>query len=98
METVKKTKKKKPKKKKKMKKSTKQKKTKTADPNILEIVEKEIEIICPVRGKIKKMFKVKVLKPVKVDQKSFVESSDYLDKIDEENSPIYGTTETEDDV
>ena len=96
METTK-VKKKKPAKKKKSKKKVKVKKQKITDPNVLEIVEKEIEINCPVRGKIKKMFKVKVLKPVKVDHRQLIESSDYVDKINDDDSPIYGVTESEEE-
>jgi hypothetical protein len=95
-------KKKKVKKIKKTKKKTKPTKTKSGtkkkeiikDPNILDIVEREIEINCPVRGKIKKKFKVKIIKPVSVDDKQYIGSNDYVDKIDD--STIYGTTDESD--
>lgn len=83
------------KKSKKVKKTTKLKKQpkQPKDPNVLEIVEKEVEINCPVRGKIKQIFKVKVLKPVKVEEKRFIEPNDYIEKIEDDDMPIYGSTE-----
>ena len=96
-------KKKKVKKVKKTKKKTKTSKTKSSakkkketikDPYVLDIVEREIEINCPVRGKIKKKFKVKIIKPVSVDDKQYIGSSDYVDKIDD--GTIYGTTDEDD--
>jgi hypothetical protein len=100
--------KKKIKKTKKTKKIKKTKKTKTKtkktkakkeilDPTIKEIVEREIEIDCPVRGKIKKKVKVKILKPVTIDTKQIIETKDYIDKIDDDDSPIYGGTESSED-
>ncbi len=80
------------KKSKKVKKTTKLKKQ-PKDPNVLEIVEREVEINCPVRGKIKQIFKVKVLKPVKVEEKKFIEPNDYIEKIEDDDMPIYGSTE-----
>lgn len=81
---------------KKTKKTKKPKKVKYDDPNILEIVEKEIELTCPIRGKIKRVVKVKILRPVQVEHKQFIEPSDYVDKIDEDG-PIYGATESEEE-
>lgn len=78
----------------KTKSDTKKKKETIKDPNILDIVEREIEINCPVRGKIKKKFKVKIIKPVNVDDKQYIGSNDYVDKIDD--GTIYGTTDESD--
>lgn len=82
---------------KKPKKTAKAKRPKYDDPNILEIVEKEIELTCPINGKIKRRVKVKIMKPVTVDNKQFIGSSEYIDQIDSDDSPIYGTTEPDEE-
>lgn len=50
----------------------KKKKPISSDPHVEEIVEVEIEYVCPKRGKVKQKVKMKKLKPIKVD---------YLDQI-----------------
>lgn len=55
----------------------KDKKPNTENP-IEEIVEKEIEFICPVRGKVKQLVKVKRLKSVESYNQSYIRTGDPL--------------------
>lgn len=45
---------------------------------IEEVVEKEIEYVCPVRGKVKQLVKVKKLKSAYVENKDYVRTGDPL--------------------
>ncbi len=65
------------------------------DPQIEEIVEIEVEFICPKRGKVKQKVKVKKLKPIKVDGVQQVTAKDEIDKIDKEDDSLsmYGDQE-----
>jgi hypothetical protein len=57
------------------------------DPTIEEIVEMEIEVKDPVTGKmIKQKVKVKRLKAIKRDDKTFVGASSVLDDLEKEES------------
>lgn len=91
---------KKPKKGKKKKVTRRKKKTSkklTLDPSIQEIVEREVIVNCPVRGLIVQKVKVKILKPVSADTKQVIETKDYIDKIEDDETPIYGGTDSLDD-
>lgn len=70
-------------------------KSNKTDSDLVEIVEKEIEFICPVRGRIKQKVKVKKLKPVKVNQHEVVGTSDAAEAIDAIDSglDIYAESE-----
>lgn len=48
------------------------------DNLVEEIVEKEIEYTCPVRGKVKQIVKVKKIKAVQSDSKDYVRTGDPL--------------------
>lgn len=50
--------------------------------NVEEVVEVEIEYVCPKRGKVKQRVKMKRLKPVRVDQPSMILTSDYLSSLE----------------
>ena len=55
------------------------------DPTIEEIVETEIEFMCPIRGLIKQKVKVKRLKKLSVDYRSPIKAvQDDLDALDKE--------------
>lgn len=57
------------------------------DPEIEEIVEVEIEFVCPKRGKIKQKVKMKKLKAVSVNLDQIIGgSSDLLNSIDKDSS------------
>jgi hypothetical protein len=58
------------------------------DPTIEEIVEVEVEFNCPVRGKIKQKVKVKKLKKVVNDQRTFVGAQSIIDDIEKEEGDI----------
>lgn len=53
--------------------------------NVEEVVEVEIEYVCPKRGKVKQRVKMKRLKPVRVDQPSMILTSDYLSSLERSN-------------
>jgi len=62
------------------------------DSQIEEIVEIEIEFVCPTRGKVKQKVKMKKLKPAKIDPVQQIATADEIDKIDNGLS-IYGDEE-----
>ena len=64
------------------------------DPQVEEIVEVEVEFICPKRGKVKQRVKMKKLKSVKVDPVQQIPATDEIDKMDEDDGiSIYGNEE-----
>lgn len=75
------------------KKGSKNKKHVFPDPQIEEIVEVEIEYICPKRGKVKQKVKMKKLKPVKVDPIYKINSLDSIPEIEDDNSLLEFSTE-----
>jgi hypothetical protein len=80
-------------------KNTKRKKKHVfEDPQIEEIVEVEIEYICPKRGKVKQKVKMKKLKPVKVNCIQQISTSDEVEKIDEDQSlSIYSDDDSDEE-
>lgn len=64
-------------------KGAKNKKASPKDPMVEEIIEQEIEFICPVRGKVKQKVKIKRLKkPTAITVNPAVVSNDEISKID----------------
>lgn len=63
-------------------KGAKNKKHVFQDPEVEEIVEVEIDFVCPVRGKIKQKVKMKRLKKIKTEQKVFVGAQSIIDDIE----------------
>jgi hypothetical protein len=61
------------------------------DPMIEEIVEVEIEFICPIRGKIKQKTKVKKMKKVKIEHKLFVGAQSLIDDLEKEETTLINT-------
>lgn len=67
------------------------------DPTIEEIVEQEVEFICPVRGKIKQKVKIKRLKKLIVDNRTAIKATeDALDALDKEDDGLTIYNENED--
>jgi hypothetical protein len=69
---------------------------KNGNSMIEEVVEVEVEFICPVKGKIKQKVKMKRLKPIEVSVGSIVASNDDLDALDGGDTsdlPIYDEEE-----
>lgn len=52
------------------------------DPQVEEIVEVEVEFICPKRGKIKQKVKMKRLKAVTSEQKTFIGAQNIIDDLE----------------
>lgn len=63
-------------------KGSKNKKTNKKDPSVEEIVEVEIEYVCPKRGKVKEKVKVKRLKSFKVDSSQMINTRDMVEDVD----------------
>lgn len=57
---------------------SRKKDNKITENMIEEVVEKEIEYVCPVRGKVKQLVKVKKLKSAYVENKDYVRTGDPL--------------------
>ena len=58
------------------------------DPQIEEIVEVEVDFICPIRGKIKQKVKMKRLKKVTTEQKVFVGAQSIIDDLEAKESQL----------
>ena len=54
--------------------------------NLEEVVEVEVEFICPVKGKVKQKVKMKRLKPVEVSVGAVIASSEDLDNLDADDT------------
>ena len=59
------------------------------DPQIEEIVEVEVEFICPKRGKVKQKVKMKRLKRVKnIEQRTFVGASSLIEDLESKEESL----------
>lgn len=66
----------------------------SANPMVEEILEIEVEYVCPKRGKVKEKVKMKRLKPIKVDMQYVVGAKDDMKEINEDDGlSIYEGTE-----
>lgn len=76
-------------------KQNKVKKVVFQDPEVENLVEVEIEFICPKRGKIKQKVKMKKLKSVKVQTIKRADGQIGLDDLDKDDDGLsmYGNTE-----
>jgi len=52
------------------------------DPQVEEIIEQEVEFICPIRGKVKQKVKVKRLKKVTHEQKVFIGAQSIIEDLE----------------
>ena len=59
---------------------------KSKDAMVEEVVEVEVEFICPVKGKVKQKVKMKRLKPVEVSVGAVIASSEDLDNLDADDT------------
>ncbi len=59
------------------------------DPRVQEVYEKEIEYVCPVRGKVKQKVKIKRYKTLaEIEQKSVIYGSSSIDHLDEKDDGL----------
>ena len=58
------------------------------DPQVEEIVEIEVEFMCPKRGLVKQKVKMKKLKKVTVEQKVFMGAKDIIDDLESKEEDI----------
>lgn len=65
------------------------------DPQIEDVVEVEVEFVCPKRGKIKQKVKMKKLRSVKIDTIHHVDAKLGLEDLDKEDDGLsmYGDAE-----
>lgn len=66
-------------------KGLKYKKDPSKDPMIEEIVEIEMEFICPKRGKVKQKVKVKRLKSLQKDSHQIIDTKDPIENLDKDD-------------
>lgn len=74
-----------------MAKTKNKKNLKEADTHIVEIVEEWIEYVCPKRGKVKELVKVKKLKKIDIDPKVAISSGDLLEDLESKEDNIIST-------
>jgi len=66
------------------------------DPTIEDIIEQDIEFLCPVRGKVKQKVKIKKLKKLIIDNRTAIKATeDALDALDKEDDGLTIYSENE---
>lgn len=60
----------------------------TKDPMVEEIVEEWVEFICPKRGKVRQKVKIKRLKKILTEQKTFVGAQSIIDDLEKNEQEL----------